>query len=70
MAARRKPVRERDIVSFGRRTPRFNLLELREEVLETSKLAKIVAPGRFRQAKASLQAAPPASNEDSPFLFQ
>ena len=30
MSFRRKPIRQRDIVSFGRRTPRFDLLAIRQ----------------------------------------
>ena len=69
MAARRKPVRERDIVSFGRRTPRFNLVSLKEEVMETTKVAKIISPSVFHAPKTIKPNSQP-SNEDSPFLFQ
>ena len=31
MNFRRKPIRQRDIVSFGRRTPRFDFVALREQ---------------------------------------
>ncbi|MBX7145015.1 MAG: hypothetical protein K1X79_11225 [Oligoflexia bacterium] len=32
ISLRREPVRQRDIVSFGRRTPRFNFEEIRSLV--------------------------------------
>lgn len=68
MTARRKPIRERDIVSFGRRTPRFDLVSLKEEVLETSKLAKVITPHAF--ASKPMQRAPQSATEDGPFAFQ
>lgn len=35
MSARRKAIRQRDIASYGRRTPRFDFVKLQEEVRES-----------------------------------
>jgi hypothetical protein len=39
MYCRRKPVRHREIASFGRRMPRFDLAQIRHEILELSDFA-------------------------------
>jgi hypothetical protein len=64
MTARRKPSRQRDMISFGRRTPRFNLVSLREEVQETSKLAKVISPVSFADPRRI------RSSKENPFILQ
>lgn len=41
MSLRRRPIRDRDIVSFARRTPRCNFQEIHDEIRTTSNFLRI-----------------------------
>ncbi len=57
MSARRKAIRQRDLVSYGRRTPRFDFARLRAEAREVCRAEVLTL--RESSAKSESEAKEP-----------